>query len=134
MDDAPLAADVVGHEPDPLHGLAYLSTPTVPFSDRDLSELLLAARRWNAAHGVTGKLVVLERGDRVVRFAQWIEGPRTELEACVRRIFDDERHGDVEVRRRGPVEKRRFPGWDMAIEPAPPERFEAEAEALAEGP
>lgn len=130
-DSAP--AEVVGHEPDPLHALAYLSTPTAPFSDRDLSDLLLAARRWNAAHAVTGKLVVLERDGRVVRFAQWIEGPRTALEACVRRIFEDDRHGDFDVRRRGPAERRRFPGWDMAIEEAPPEAFDAAAEQLADG-
>ena len=124
--------DVVGHEVDPLHGLAYVSTPTEPFSDRDLSDLLLAARRWNAAHAVTGKLVVLEEGDRTVRFAQWIEGPRAELEACVRRIVADPRHGDIDVRRRGPVEARRFPDWDMAIQPASGAQFDQAADDLSE--
>ena len=122
--------DVVGHAPDPLHALAYVSTPTVPFSDRDLSDLLLSARRFNAAHGVTGKLVVLEDGDRVVRFAQWVEGPPAALETCLRRILADPRHGDVDVRRSGPVPARRFPVWDMAIEPADALRFPARAEAL----
>ena len=126
--------DVVGHEPEPLHAVAYVSTPTEPFSDRDLSDLLLAARRWNAEHGVTGKLVVQETatgtGSEVVRFAQWIEGPQTAMEACVERILADPRHGAFDVRRRGPVEGRRFPGWDMAIEPAPPATFEARTERL----
>ena len=122
--------DVVGHDPDPVHALAYVSTPTVPFSDRDLSDLLLAARRWNVRHAVTGKLVVLEDDGRLVRFAQWIEGPRSEIEAGVRRILADPRHGEFDVRRRGPVEARRFPGWDMAIEPAPPAAFGDRAERL----
>ncbi len=126
--------DVVGLDPEPVHALAYLSTPIVPFSDRDLSDLLLAARTWNAAHGVTGKLIVLEQGDRIVRFAQWIEGPRAALEACVRRIVGDDRHGEIDVRRRGPVDGRRFPGWDMAFEPASPDAYPAEANALTGEP
>lgn len=126
-------AEVVGHDPDPLHAVAYVSTPTVPFSDRELSDLLLSARRWNAAHHVTGKLLVLEEEDQVVRFAQWIEGPRGDLETCLRRIVADERHEAVDVRRRGSIEGRRFPNWDMAIEAAPPGAFDAGAAALAEG-
>ena len=124
--------DVVGIEPDTLHAVSYLSTPVVPFSDRELSDLMLSARRYNAAHGVTGKLVVLEDGDRVTQFAQWIEGPRLALEACVRRILDDPRHAGFDVRRRGAVDGRRFPGWDMDIQPVDAVSFPAEAEALAQ--
>ena len=124
--------DVVGRAPDPLYAVAYVSTPLLPFSDRDLSDLLLSARRWNAEHGVTGKLVVLEEGREVVRFAQWIEGPRAALEACVERILGDDRHGAFDVRRRGPVDGRRFPGWDMAIEPAHAAAFDAKAADLME--
>lgn len=126
----PEAADAVGHEPAALHALAYLSIPTVPFSDRDLSDLLLSARRHNARHDVTGKLVVLEEGDRVVRFAQWIEGPRIELETCIRRILDDPRHGSFDIRHQGPIDGRRFPGWDMAIQPADALTFDATADVL----
>lgn len=124
--------DVVGHTADALHALAYLSTPTEPFSDRDLSDLLLSARRWNAAHGVTGKLVVLEEGDRVARFAQWIEGPPEALEACIGRIFADPRHEGIDIRRRGPVDERRFPDWDMAIQPATASSFDTDADALTD--
>ena len=126
--------DVVGHDPDPLHAVAYLSTPTVPFSDRDLSDLLLAARHWNASHSVTGKLIVLEDETGIVRFAQWIEGPRAALEACLHRIVSDARHGDIDVRRRGPAPSRRFPGWDMAIEPVPEGAFRDAATELAGSP
>ena len=121
---------VVGHDPDPLHAVAYVSTPTEPFTDRDLSDLLLSARRWNAVHGVTGKLVVQEEGGEIVRFAQWIEGPETALQACIERILGDPRHSAFDVRRRGPAESRRFPGWDMAIEPVPDGAFDARAARL----
>ena len=123
--------DVVGHEPEPVHALAYVSTPTVPFSDRDLSDLLLSARRWNAEHQITGKLLVLEDVDgRLVRFAQWIEGAPPELAACLERIQADTRHVADDVRMHGAVAGRRFPGWDMAFGSADPAAFDAEAEAL----
>ena len=126
----PAPVEIVGHTPEPLHAVAYVSTPAVPFTDRELNDLLLVARARNAADGVTGKLVVLEDGGRVTRFAQWIEGPRSALEAVVGRILADERHTAIDVRRRGPVPRRRFAGWDMAFESAPPTPFEARAEAL----
>ena len=113
-----LDVDVLGVESEPLRAFAYLSTPVVPFSDRDLNALLRSARRFNAAHGVTGKLVALEDDDGVTRFAQWIEGPAGALALCIERIEDDTRHTDLQVVRRGPVAARRYPGWDMAIHPA----------------
>lgn len=123
--------DVVGVAPDPVHALAYLSTPTVPFSDRDLSDLLLSARSYNAAHGITGKLLVLEDDDgAVVRFAQWIEGSRSNLAACLARIRADERHTPEQIREHGEVPGRRFPGWDMAFEAYDPAQFTTEAETL----
>lgn len=122
--------DVVGYTPDPLIAIAYTSVPRVPFSDRDLSALLFAARRWNARAGVTGRLVVLEDDERVVRFLQWIEGPAPAMRACFERIEADNRHGDIEVRFRGDVPVRRYPGWDMAIEHAAPAAFDVEVDAI----
>ena len=122
---------VVGHEPEPVHALAYVSTPAVPFTDRDLSDLLLSARSWNAEHGVTGKLLVLEDADgALVQFAQWIEGPPDQLAACLDRIRADERHRVHDVHDHGEVAGRRFPGWDMAFESADTVGFGAQSEAL----
>ncbi len=123
--------DVVGLDPEPLHALAYVSTPTEPFSDRDLSDLLLSARSWNAAHGVTGKLLVLEDdAGHVVQFAQWLEGAPDVLAACLDRIHADPRHQLGDVREHGAVGGRRFPGWDMAFESATDVAFGARAQAL----
>lgn len=128
-----LRGEVVGYVPEPLHAFAYVSEPLVPFGPRDVSDLLLACRRVNALHGVTGKLVVLEDGERAVRFAQWVEGPRAGLAVVVERIRADPRHVGLAVRFEGPVARRRFEGWEMAFAPVEAARFEPEAAALAVG-
>lgn len=103
-----------------LWGLAYCSLPTTPFSDRDLSDLMQAARRANAHYGVTGRLYVLESGHgeppSVARFLQWIEGTEDAVGAVYARIAADTRHRNLQVLYHGPVRARRFPEWDMAIE------------------
>ncbi|MGB3544805.1 BLUF domain-containing protein [Rubrivirga sp.] len=116
---------------EPLAAFSYFSSPVVPMTDRDASDLLLAARRFNVQHHVTGKLVVLEDDGRIARFAQWIEGPPAALWMCIGRIMSDLRHDSFEVLHRGVVEHRRFPGWDMAFQLAAPEAFAAEARAVA---
>lgn len=120
----------MGLVPEPLHALAYLSTPSVAFSDRDVTGLLFSARRANAALEITGKLVVLEDEGAVVRFLQWIEGPPQAVAVCFERIEGDPRHRDIDVRFRGPIVARRFPTWDMAIDTATPTSFPSEVEAL----
>ena len=123
--------DPIGLEPPPLRTFGYVSTPTVPFSDRDLSDLLRAARATNARHDVTGKLVVLEDEDGVVRFAQVIEGPEDALAVVVERIRADPRHDQIRVVVDDAMQAgRRFAGWDMAIERVPPPVFASASEAL----
>jgi hypothetical protein len=109
----------------PLFAAAYVSVPTVAFSDRDLSDLLLSARRWNAEHGVTGKLVVAETDDRrVERFVQWLEGEADDVRAALRRIRADTRHDRLELQFFAPVPARRFATWDMAFETVPLAHFD----------
>ena len=125
--------------PPPVFAAAYVSTPTVAFSDRDLSMLLLAARRHNARHGITGKLVAAEidepgGGTRVVKFVQWIEGEAEAVRACLRRIHADARHGGLEIQFFGPVEARRFPGWDMAIATIPEATADVAAREMVPDP
>ena len=125
--------EVIRIVPEPLYAFAYVSTPTVAFSDRDLSDLLLAARHANAAREVTGKLVVLEGPAGVVRFAQYVEGPRAGLAVVTERILADPRHGGFEVQRQGPVPARRFAGWNMALHAATASTFLEESAAVAHG-
>lgn len=120
---------------DMLFAAAYVSTPTAPFSDRELSELLLRARHWNARYGITGKLIAAEDDDgaggmRVVRFVQWIEGEPERVRACLRRIHADPRHDEMEIQFFGPVASRRFAAWDMALDMVPPAGLDAAGQAL----
>lgn len=120
----------VGYEEPTLRTFGYISDPTVAFSDRDLSDLLLSARRFNARHDVTGKLVVLEDETGITRFAQVIEGPAESITVVTARIKSDPRHGSLQVVVQGDIEGRRFAGWDMAIARVESEVFEPEAEVL----
>ncbi len=113
-----------------VYGFGYLSTPTVAFSDQQLSDLLIAARAWNNPRQISGKLIVLEEGERIVRFAQWIEGPREEIELCMQRIFSDTRHGAFDVQWQGETTGRRFAGWDMAYDVYAPEEWSGVAPGL----
>ena len=129
-----VSADAVGYVPDPLYGLGYVSEPTVAFTDGDLADLLVAARRANVHYEITGELWVLEgpEGRRVVRFLQWIEGTEPAVDACFERIEADPRHEEIDVVFRGPIPRRRFPSWDMAFgRVAEPEVFAAEVAIVA---
>ena len=120
MDDSDPAAspraEFVGTVPEPLWTFAYVSRPTVPFSDVDLRQLHLAAQDWNHRHRLTGRLVVVETDGEPVRFVQCVEGPRHDLAACSRRIFADPRHGDVEMLRSTQIAARMFGEWSMQFE------------------
>lgn len=118
-----------------LFAAAYVSTPTAGFSDRDLSTLMLSARHFNGIHQITGKLVVAEApGEdgtpRAVRFVQWIEGEPDDVRACLRRIYADPRHDDLQIQFFGPVPARRFPAWDMALETVPTDTVDHARSAL----
>lgn len=104
---------------------AYVSTATVPFSDKDLAGLLLTARHHNGVHGITGKLYAVEKDGAVVQFVQWIEGESDAVRACLDRIHADARHTDLRIQFFGPTERRRFPNWDMDIQTIPPDAMDA---------
>lgn len=104
---------------------AYVSTATRPFTDRDLSDLLLSARRRNAVDGITGKLYAVEQDGQLLQFVQWIEGEADLVRACLQRIRDDARHTDLRIQYFGPTERRRFPDWDMDIQTIEPGELEA---------
>lgn len=88
--------------------LVYTSRANVPFRDDALLNLLKRARRYNAANGVTGVLMV--HGDF---FAQCLEGPRAEVEELFGRIEGDGRHYGVTVLLEQNVPERTFGEWSM---------------------
>ena len=82
-------------------------------SDRDLTSLLLSARRTNAHYGVTGRLLVLEY-EAVDRYLQWLEGTGPALDAAMARSSPT-RRTPTSSTGRGSIPQRRYPDWDMAF-------------------
>ena len=114
-----LSADAIEFltpEPEPLWTFAYVSRPTIAFSEEELSRLHHTSEGLNRRYGLTGRLVVVERRGVAVRFVQCLEGPRQEIEAGSRRIFRDPRHGDIVVIQSAEISTRRFAGWSMHFE------------------
>ena len=71
--------------------LLYTSQATVAFKDRDCESILRASRTNNAENGLTGFLIYLANGT----FLQVLEGPADRVEATLRRIAGDPRHGKM---------------------------------------
>lgn len=95
--------------------LVYRSQATVPLSQAELQQLLTAARRRNAAEGLTGVLFV----DRD-RFVQWLEGSPASLEQVWQSIRRDRRHGRIELLPASWSGERLFPDWHLRLGlPAP---------------
>ena len=99
--------------PDTLHRLIYCSRNAIDgdgmAAEREIQEILGAARFHNRAAGVTGALLFTHGC-----FVQTLEGHRAALEDIFERIQCDERHRDVTVLSFEPIVVRTFPDWGMA--------------------
>jgi blue light- and temperature-responsive anti-repressor len=78
--------------------------------EQEIRDILVTARRCNAADNVTGALLFTASG-----FAQVLEGPRDVVERTFDRISSDPRHADVTALSFTPTERRSFPDWSMAF-------------------
>ncbi len=92
------------------HGLLYRSRMKVPLAPPDLGDLAAVATRHNAQVGITSALLV-QPGE----FLQWLEGPKSDVMALLRRIAADPRHNGLEVMREGPVAQRHFGGHPLLL-------------------
>ena len=88
--------------------LVYTSRATSRFTDDALLNLLKRARRYNAASGVTGVLMVHDD-----LFAQCLEGPEAAVRELFGRIERDGRHYGVTVMLEQPSGVRAFSEWSM---------------------
>jgi hypothetical protein len=93
-----------------LERLIYQSTASREFGSLALFHLLDEARRRNAELDITGHLLYFEG-----HFTQCLEGPVASLDAVWRSLLQDQRHHDVQLLARYPVEQRRFSDWSMAF-------------------
>ena len=88
--------------------LVYTSRATSRFGDDALLNLLKRARRYNAAAGVTGVLMVHDD-----LFAQCLEGPEEAVRELFGRIERDGRHYGVTVMLEQFPGARAFSEWSM---------------------
>lgn len=91
--------------------LIYVSRP-FGFEGSTLDDILLSARRHNAANGVTGALIC--RNDV---FLQLLEGPREKVTETFSRILRDDRHIEVSLLWCGDAPFRSFAEWSMRDDP-----------------
>ena len=104
-----------GAEPEAeFHRPIYISRNRIPENPAntvaEIEDILSAARRNNAAYGITGALI-FNSG----MFAQVFEGPRGVIETIFERIQRDPRHGEVNILAFEPTTRRVFPSWSMAF-------------------
>ncbi len=94
-----------------IHTLTYVSTLRDATSAAELDEVLGASRERNAAHEITGVLLVRQR-----HVMQILEGPEQAVRDLYRRIEDDTRHFDVTTVWTSTSAERRYPDWSMGFE------------------
>jgi len=75
-----------------------------------VGQIVTRARARNAETGITGLLVF-----DGMRFCQHFEGPRDATVRLMDRIAEDPRHTDIRVVYEGPLDKRRYPRFDMGL-------------------
>lgn len=96
-------------KPNSFYHLIYSSFATVRLSQRDLIDLLKAARVRNEARGLTGMLLY-----RDGTYLQYLEGRRSDIEELLERLSRDPRHRDIRILKEGSAPARLFPEWSMA--------------------
>jgi hypothetical protein len=101
-----------------MHHLIYLSQATVPFDGPQLEYLLVQARQFNAAHGLTG--ILLYGNDQ---FFQVLEGEAATVRRLYDRICQDPRHRNVTTYADKAISARSFPDWHMAYRALPDQEF-----------
>lgn len=88
--------------------LIYCSAAPRPLSSNELGDLLVAARRYNERHGITGMLLYADGS-----FFQVLEGAPEDVEHLFERISADPRHDRLTLIIREPVAVRAFGEWSM---------------------
>lgn len=91
-----------------MYRIMYLSTALVKFSDNELEELLVVARKNNSSKNVTGLLILKGR-----TFLQCLEGNKEDVLEIFEKIKKDERHDSIIELIEENEEKRYFPNWYM---------------------
>jgi hypothetical protein len=93
-----------------LIAVAYVSSATRRFASEELDALLLDARQFNAAAGVSGALLHQDGS-----FFQYFEGPEAGVEQVYSRIKSSRMHRGLIELVAAPVNQRHFSTWSMGF-------------------
>ena len=93
-----------------LTSVTYTSLARIDPRSSDLDAIRGAARKRNAADGITGLLVF-----NGTHFLQTIEGPERAIDSLIERLRNDPRHTGFEIRDQRKIDARSFPDWAMEM-------------------
>lgn len=93
-----------------LLSIIYVSTAVNPLNDSELEELLIDARGFNRAKGITGVLLYADGN-----FLQCLEGPVDSVLLAYKRIQSSRRHKGLIELNRAQVQQRSFESWEMGL-------------------
>jgi Sensors of blue-light using FAD len=93
-----------------MFSVVYLSEGSVPFTEKDLGELLKKSRENNSELGLTGMLLY-----KSGNFLQVLEGKKEKVLALYEKIARDPRHTRLQILFQGISPKRDFPDWSMGF-------------------
>lgn len=91
-----------------MYHLLYVSHAKKKFTDGDLTELLIKARKNNSDTNITGMLI-----HRDGNFIQVLEGEEDAVKKLYGIIEADKRHDGTIVISEGPIPERQFARWAM---------------------
>ena len=101
-----------------MHHIVYWSHATRPMSPIELVALLIEARTYNEAAGITGALVY-----DGTQFMQVLEGEEAAIQDLYTRIARDSRHRDAFKLADKAIAERTFVNWSMAFRELSPGEF-----------
>ena len=93
-----------------LTSVTYTSLARIDSRSSDLEAIRAAARKHNAADGITGLLVF-----NGTHFLQTIEGSERAIDSLIERLRNDPRHTGFEIRDQRKIDARSFPDWPMEM-------------------
>jgi len=93
-----------------LTSVTYTSLARIDPRSSDLEAIRAAARKHNAADGITGLLVF-----NGTHFLQTIEGSERAIDNLIERLRNDPRHTGFEIRDQRKIDARSFPDWPMEM-------------------
>lgn len=88
----------------------YSSTASIPFTEKQLHELLAKARKHNNSLNISGLLIYHEGF-----FIQVLEGPEWEVQSLYSAINRDKRHNNIRLLLSHAIKEKEYENWAMGF-------------------